>query len=70
MTTFEVFDNGKKAEGQGWNHPVCTDFESAINYAKNWLGEALVCGLPDQPNQIVDYNGHGDTIVIHEINFD
>ncbi len=67
MTTFEVFDCGRKAEMPGWVHPVCTDFESAVVYAKKWLGEyESLC--PDKPNQAEDYCGYGSTIEIREVN--
>ncbi len=66
MTIFEVFDCGRKAETYGWEHPICTDFESAVVYAKKWLGEyESLC--PDKPDQIEDYCGYGSTIEIREI---
>lgn len=69
MTTFEVYDCGRKAEMSEWVHPVCTDFESAVVYAKKWLGEyESLC--PDKPNQVIDYCGYGSSIEIREINME
>ena len=65
-TVFEVFDNGKKAEMHGWVHPICTDFESAVDYAKKWLG-SMASSCPYKPNQVVGYGWYGDTIEIREI---
>lgn len=66
MTIFLVYDNDKKAEMPGWVHPVCTDFKSAVIYAKRWLGEyESLC--PNKPNQVIDITGYGDTIEIREV---
>ena len=70
MTIFLVYDNDKKAEMPGWVHPVCTDFESAVVYAKKWLGDTYSDYCPDKPDQIIDYSGYGDTIIIYEMGFD
>ncbi len=49
-----------------WEHPVCKDFESARDYAKEWLGTwSNFC--PNKVNEVNDYSGCGDTIEIREV---
>jgi len=70
--SYEVYDNGKLAGypyrdvDPTWTHPICSTFEEAQVYTKNWLGEySSLC--PTEPNRIVYYSGEGDFIEIREI---
>ena len=63
---YEVLDNGKPAiilHSTIWNKYFYRDFESAMKYAKSWLGQ--YDSLPSNwQGEKYDYSGYNDTIEI------
>lgn len=72
---FQVFDNGKPADEDGfpklkehgWETSKFETFAEAEKYALHWLGQWAPEPGVLQLNIPYDYNGYGDTILIKDI---
>lgn len=70
---YQVFDNDKPADCfnrevlECWQPSNYNDFETAVRYARAWLGR-LADILPDNwDGKPVNYSGYGDKIEIREV---
>ena len=64
---FTVLENNKEAifgKNLPWNKCFYTEWLSALDYAKKWLGEYSYVISEDWQGQPIDYNGCGDMIEI------
>ncbi len=72
---FQVFDNGKPADSNGfpylanlgWENSRFYTLEDARDYAHKWLGMGIYGMFEIGVNFPYDYSGYGDTIEIRQI---
>lgn len=74
---YQVLDNGKPADHSSyprihpsWNCSKFDSYDEALAYVSRWLGNIdieAVRNFPLELNKPYDFNGHGDTIEIREV---